>query len=92
MVMTIHHPDIQERQLTTSLEIPQAEWLKLVDAAQFLGVYPGTLYRWHRYRQLPEGACVKLDNTLYFNRYALEQIRITEATTGIQDLGNKSHD
>ena len=52
-----------------------SDWLKLVAAANFLGVYPGTLYRRWRYGHLPEGVCVKQDNTLYFNRDALELIR-----------------
>ena len=51
------------------------DWLKLVAAADLLGVYPGTLYRRWRYEQLPNGVCVKLENTLYFNRDALELIR-----------------
>ena len=51
------------------------DWLKLVAAANYLGVYPGTLYRRWRYGHLPEGVCVKQDNTLYFNRDALELIR-----------------
>lgn len=48
-----------------------SDWLKLVDAAQFLGIYPGTLYRRWRYRQLPQGACKKVDNVLYFDRRTL---------------------
>ena len=53
----------------------RSEWLKLVEAASLVGVYPGTLYRWWRYGQLPEGCCIKVDNTLYFQRNALEPLR-----------------
>ena len=70
----------------------RTDWLKLVEAARFLSVYPGILYRRWRYGQLPEGACVKVDNTLFFNRDALEQIRSAKATTKTQQPSMKSHD
>ena len=54
--------------------VPDQGWIKLVDAALFLGIYPGTLYRRWRYRQLPEGACKKVGNTLYFRRSILESM------------------
>ena len=50
-------------------------WIKLVEAARIIGVYPGTLYRWWRYGQLPEAVCLKVDNTLYFNRGELGHIQ-----------------
>ena len=52
-----------------------SEWIKLVPAAQILGIYPGTLYRRYRYGQLPEGSCKKIDNILYFNTELLESKR-----------------
>ena len=66
-------------------------WLKLVAAAELIGVYPGTLYRRWRYGQLPEGTCVKVDNTLYFNRGELEQIRDTQTAAKNQRSSAKSH-
>lgn len=48
-------------------------WLKLVAAADVVGVYPGTLYRWWHYRKLPEGVCVKVGNTLFFNERELKR-------------------
>ena len=72
--------------------VVRTNWLKLVEAARFLGVYPGTLYRRWRYGQLPEGVCVKVDNTLYFDRDALERIRSTPAATKGQQRRTKSHD
>ncbi len=56
-------------------ELPDS--FKLVDAAIYLGVYPGTLYRRYRYKQLPDGACRKIDGTLYFDRHVLESMRET---------------
>lgn len=61
--------------------VVSTDWLKLVEAAKFLDLYPGSLYRRWRYGQLPEGACVKVDNTLYFNREELNQIRNTQTAT-----------
>ena len=60
-------------------QVKQPEWLKLVDAAIFLGVYPGTLYRRYRYRQLPDGACKMVENTLFFNMHVLESMRGSKA-------------
>ena len=68
----------------------KSDWIKLVAAADLLGVYPGTLYRWWRYGQLPDGACVKVDNTLYFNRDAMEQIRSTQSTAKVHQGSSKS--
>lgn len=66
----------------------RTNWLKLVEASRFLGVYPGTLYRRWRYGQLPEGVCVKVDNTLYFNRDALELILDSERSqSAVRDRG-----
>ena len=70
--------------------VVRADWLKLVEAANVLGIYPGTLYRRWRFGQLPEGVCVKVDNTLYFNRDALERIRKTQDTSLKQWRGSKS--
>ena len=67
------------------------DWLKLVPAAELIGVYPGTLYRWWRYGQLPDDGCVKLDNTLYFNRDALERIRSTKTGTRVHQRSMNSH-
>ena len=61
--------------------IVRTDWPKLVEAADLLGMYPGSLYRRWRYGQLPEGVCVKIDNTLYFNRAELERIRSTSKST-----------
>ena len=52
-----------------------SEWLKLVEAASLVGVYPGTLYRWWRYGRLPQECCIKVGNTLYFERSTLEPLR-----------------
>ena len=71
--------------------IVRADWLKLVEAADLLGLYPGSLYRRWRYGQFPDGACVKVDNTLYFNRDELEQIRSTRTPTRKQRRGSDSH-
>ena len=68
-----------------------ADWLKLVEAANLLGMYPGTLYRRWRYGQLPDGTCVKVDNTLYFNRGELEQIRDSQTAARNQRNSAKSH-
>ena len=70
----------------------RSDWLKLVPAAEIVGVYPGTLYRRWRYGQLPEGACVKLDNTLYFNREALERIRSTKSANQDHQRSMESRD
>ena len=67
-------------------------WLKLVAAAAFIGVYPGTLYRHWRYGQRPEGTCVKGNNTLYFNRGELKQIQITNTAAKGQLRRRKSND
>ena len=48
------------------------DWVKLVEGASILGVYPGTLYRRWRYRQIPTDACKKVENVLYFKRDVLE--------------------
>ena len=51
------------------------DWVKLVEGASILNVYPGTLYRRWRYRQFPSEACRKIDGVLYFERATLEAIR-----------------
>ena len=55
------------------------DWVKLVEGASILGVYPGTLYRRWRYKQIPTDACKKVDNVLYFKRAALEAMRDAQA-------------
>jgi len=57
------------------------DWVKLVDGASILGVYPGTLYRRWRYRQFPADACRKVENVLYFNRRVLESMRESVSTS-----------
>ena len=75
MVKLVIHYHHERTKMLDEVETQQSDWLKLVDAAAFLGVYPGTLYRRWRYRQLPEGACKKVDNVLYFNRQLLDCTR-----------------
>ena len=67
------------------------DWLKLVEAADLIGVYPGTLYRWWRYGRLSDTVCVKADNTLYFNRGELEKIRDTQTAAKNQRSSAQSN-
>jgi hypothetical protein len=80
----------QEKEMSEISGPIGSDWLKLVAAANFLGVYPGTLYRRWRYGRLPEGVCIKQDNTLYFNRDALESIRDPQRTQSAVGIRRES--
>ena len=61
--------------MALSSDPQDADWVKLVEGASILGVYPGTLYRRWRYKQFPPDACRKVDGVLYFKRETLQAMR-----------------
>lgn len=65
--------------MALSSDSQDGDWVKLVEGASVLGVYPGTLYRRWRYRQLPPDACRKIDGVLYFRLEILEALRDARA-------------
>ena len=47
-----------------------------------VAVYPRTLYRWWHYGKLPESACLKVGNTLFFDERELKRF------AGVRQQGN----
>ena len=59
-------------------EVKMTNGVRLVEAAEFLGIHPESLKRKQNYGELPDGACQKVGRILLFNLELLRPLREAE--------------